>query len=140
MSVTVTIHHGELKQIKRLIEEKKTKTVKGQLYGLWTHSYQPVIQYVTGDLNPNESKEVKEHLEVYHGLKHVGNWSTRVDGGKESKLKRKSTCGFKSTSASSILVHDNSMFSFLSLVSFSDHDFSDTFSVSDPPRNEKNIH
>ena len=79
-----------MKQIKRLIEEQKKKPAKGQLYGLWTHSYQPVIQYVIGDPNPNESKEVKEHLENFHGLKHVGNWGT-VDGGKESKLKRKAT-------------------------------------------------
>lgn len=77
MSVTVTIHKGEMKQIKRLVDEKKS--AKGQLYGLWTHSFQPVIQYVIGDPKPgrdDHEKKIKNYLWDNHGLKHLGNWST----------------------------------------------------------------
>ena len=80
MSVTVTIHEGEMKQIRRLIE---AKTTKGQLYGLWTHSYQPVIQYIIGDPDFKERKLIKDDIKETHGLRHVGNWST-ADAGKKS--------------------------------------------------------
>lgn len=73
MSVTVTIHSGELKQIKRLI---KNETKKGQLYGLWTHSNQPVIQYIIGDPKGDKDREVENFLWKKHALRHVGNWST----------------------------------------------------------------
>lgn len=75
MSVTVTIHSGELKQIKRLILKSKTK--KGQLYGLWTHSNQPVIQYIIGDPKGDRDREVENLLWKNHALRHVGNWSTK---------------------------------------------------------------
>lgn len=80
MSVTVTIHEGEMKQIKRLIE---AKTTKGQLYGLWTHSYQPVIQYIIGDPDSKDRVPIKDDIKETHGLRHVGNWST-ADAGKKS--------------------------------------------------------
>lgn len=73
MSVTVTIHNGEMGQIKHFIDEKKRK---GQLYGLWTHSNQPVIQYVTGAVKEHEKEKIGSYLLNNHGLKHVGNWST----------------------------------------------------------------
>ena len=83
MSVTVTIHSGELKQIKRLIgSAKKKNPAKGQMYGLWTHSNQPVIQYVIGD--PKDGGDVAEFLRENHGLRHVGNWSTKEFEGKET--------------------------------------------------------
>lgn len=73
MSVTVTIHNGEMGQIKHFIDEKNKK---GQLYGLWTHSNQPVIQYVTGAVKEHEKEKIGSYLLNNHGLKHVGNWST----------------------------------------------------------------
>ena len=82
MSVTVTIHEGELKQIKNLIDNEEKG---GQLYGLWTHSNQPVIQYVIGDPKPKESEQIKKCLQESHGLRHIGNWSA-VGRGKESKI------------------------------------------------------
>lgn len=88
MSVTVTIHEGELKQIKSLIDKEEKA---GQLYGLWTHSNQPVIQYVVGDPKPNESEHIKKCLEENHGLRHIGNWSA-ADRGKESKMKKTPYC------------------------------------------------
>jgi len=84
MSVTVTIHSGELKQIKRLIKsEKKKNSENGQLYGLWTHSNQPVIQYVIGD--PKGGGDVAKYLWENHGLRHVGNWSTKEPKGKGNR-------------------------------------------------------
>ncbi|XP_068701977.1 uncharacterized protein [Montipora foliosa] len=74
MSVTVTIHNGEMGQIKYLIEQKKTK---GELYGLWTHSYQPVVQYVTGGVKQKDQEKIGKYLQNNHGLKQVGNWSTQ---------------------------------------------------------------
>ena len=85
MSVTVTIHSGELKQIKRLIESETRKNpANGQLYGLWTHSNQPVIQYIIGD--PKGSEDVTEFLWENHGLRHVGNWSTEELKSKETEI------------------------------------------------------
>lgn len=81
MSVTVTIHSGELMQIKRLI---KTETKKGQLYGLWTHSNQPVIQYIIED--PKGDREVESFLWKNHALRHVGNWSTEEFNGKGTEV------------------------------------------------------
>lgn len=87
MSVTVTIHSGELKQIRRLIKvEKKKNFASGQLYGLWTHSNQPVIQYVIGD--PKGDGDVTKYLWENHGLRHVGSWSTKEFQGEESALSR----------------------------------------------------
>ncbi|XP_068719337.1 uncharacterized protein [Montipora capricornis] len=77
MSVTVTIHNGEMGQIKYLIEQKKTK---GELYGLWTHSYQPVVQYVTGGVKQKDQEKIGKYLQNNHGLKQVGNWSTQNMG------------------------------------------------------------
>ncbi|KAL9972582.1 hypothetical protein ACROYT_G018916 [Oculina patagonica] len=77
MSVTVTVHSGELKRIRQLIAgpiAKKKKSSHGQLYGLWTHSNQPVIQYVIGD--PKDDKEVARILWENHALRHLGSWST----------------------------------------------------------------
>ena len=82
MSVTVTIHSGELNQIKRLIGSAKRKSANGQMYGLWTHSNQPVIQYVIGD--PKDGGDVARFLRENHGLRHVGNWSTKEFVGKET--------------------------------------------------------
>lgn len=82
MSVTVTIHNGEMGQIKHFIDEKNRK---GQLYGLWTHSNQPVIQYVTGAVKEHEKEKIGSYLLNNHGLKHVGNWSTGKFG-KESNF------------------------------------------------------
>lgn len=79
MSLTVTIHGGELKQIKRLIGEKKNH---GQLYGLWTHSNQPVIQYVIDD--PKGDGSVMKFLWENHCLRHAGSWSTKDFEGKET--------------------------------------------------------
>ena len=85
MSVTVTIHSGELKQIKRLIKsEKKKNSANGQLYGLWTHSNQPVIQYVIGD--PKGVGDVTKYLWENHGLRHVGNWSIKEPKGEETEV------------------------------------------------------
>ena len=44
----VTIHRGELSQIKRLMTSDPQKKARGQFYGLWTHSVQPVVQVVVG--------------------------------------------------------------------------------------------
>ena len=85
MSVAVTIHSGELKQIKRLIGSARKKTPNGQLYGLWTHSNQPVIQYVTGDA-AKDVGDVAKFLRENHGLRHVGNWSTKESEGKEIEV------------------------------------------------------
>ena len=82
MSVTVTVHEGEMKQIKRLIEAKKTK---GQLYGLWTHSNQPVIQYIIGDPDPKDEEKLKREIRENHGLRHLGNWSSTADAGNYKK-------------------------------------------------------
>ena len=82
MSVTVTIHNGEMGQIKHFIDEKNKK---GQLYGLWTHSNQPVIQYVTGGVKEHEKEKIRSYLLNNHGLKQVGYWSTGKFG-KESTL------------------------------------------------------
>lgn len=85
MSVTVTVHSGELKQIKRLIKSATKKNAEnGQLYGLWTHSNQPVIQYVIGD--PKGDEDVTKFLWENHGLRHVGNWSTKELEGKETEV------------------------------------------------------
>jgi len=92
MSVTVTIHEGELKQIKSLIDKEEKA---GQLYGLWTHSNQPVIQYVIGDPKPNESEHIKKCLEENHGLRHIGNWSAADRGG--DKFNPESPCFVKMT-------------------------------------------
>ena len=89
MSVTVTIHSGELKQIRRLIMvEKKKNLTNGQLYGLWTHSNQPVIQYVTGGLDPKGDGDVTKFLWENHGLRRVGSWSTKEFEGEETEVWR----------------------------------------------------
>lgn len=88
--MTVTVHSGELKRIRQLITgpiAKKKKSLYGQLYGLWTHSNQPVIQYVIGD--PKDDKEIATFLWENHGLRHLGSWSTEEFEGKETALKRK---------------------------------------------------
>lgn len=83
MSVTVTIHSGELKRIRQLIAgQKKKKSSHGQLFGLWTHSNQPVIQYVIGDLQ--DGREVEKFIWESHGLRHLGTWSTEEFEGKET--------------------------------------------------------
>lgn len=78
MSLTVTIHNGELKQIKQQIV---AKSEGGQLFGLWTHSNQPVVQYVTG--SPEGDINVDHFLKEKHALRHVGTWSTKEIKGKK---------------------------------------------------------
>ena len=80
MSLTVTIHEGELKQIKRQIANKKS--VRGHMFGLWTHSNQPVVQYITGSLKDLKREDVEELFEE-HALRRVGIWSTEESGGKK---------------------------------------------------------
>lgn len=78
MSLTVTIHEGELKQIKRQIANKKS--VRGHMFGLWTHSNQPVVQYITGSLKDLKREDIEELFEE-HALRRVGIWSTEESGG-----------------------------------------------------------
>lgn len=80
MSLTVTIHEGELRQIKQHIAEKRIES--GHLFGLWTHSNQPVVQYITGSLK-DENVEDEEELFKLHALRRVGIWSTKESGGKK---------------------------------------------------------
>lgn len=80
MSLTVTIHEGELKQIKRQIADKKS--ISGHLFGLWTHSNQPVVQYVTGNLKDLKHEDIEE-LFKEHALRRVGIWSTDESGGNQ---------------------------------------------------------
>lgn len=79
MSVTVTIHKGEMKQIAHFIEGSGKAAAKGRLYGLWTHSDQPVIQYVVDDAK-RDNEKIKDYLEEKHCLRLVGYWSTSDDG------------------------------------------------------------
>lgn len=79
MSITVTIHAGEMKQIAHFIEGSGKAAAKGRLYGLWTHSDQPVIQYVVDDAK-RDNEKIKDYLEEKHCLRLVGYWSTSDDG------------------------------------------------------------
>ncbi|XP_031566090.1 uncharacterized protein LOC116301205 [Actinia tenebrosa] len=70
--VTITIHRGELLQIKRIITKyKKTKYLKGSLYGLYTESYQPVVLIACGGDN---KKKIDEYLWENHKLLPLGEW------------------------------------------------------------------
>ena len=80
---TVTIHRGELAQIKKLItKSRQQKPARGQFYGLWTHSFQPVIQVVVGlpgsKANKKDSEEYFSKCEKIitecHGLRLLGEW------------------------------------------------------------------
>ena len=77
MSLTVTIHEGELRQIKQHVAEKRMES--GHLFGLWTHSNQPVVQYITGSLKDEDEEE----LFKLHALRRVGIWSTKESDGKK---------------------------------------------------------
>ena len=77
MSLTVTVHEGELRQIKQHIAEKRIES--GHLFGLWTHSNQPVVQYITGSLKDEDEEELFKP----HALRRVGIWSTKESGGKK---------------------------------------------------------
>jgi hypothetical protein len=73
---TITIHRGELLQIKRIItlstKDKNRKKLKGSLHGLYTESGQPVIQIVCGGCKKEAEK--RKYLEDNHGLLTLGDW------------------------------------------------------------------
>ena len=80
MSVNVSIHRGEIKQLERFVEQAQGRAAQGQLFGLWTHSFQPVIQFVTGPMsNENAADDLKTLLLNQHALVCLGNWSTREE-------------------------------------------------------------
>lgn len=75
MAPIITVHRGELLQIKRMIEKGKDKgkgkgDLRGDIYGLRTESRQPVIQFVCGQ---NDTKQ-RDMLQTGHGLLKLGEW------------------------------------------------------------------
>ena len=75
MSVNVTIHRGEMRQLKRLAERTRSRApAKGLLFGLWTHSFQPVIQFITG--YPRAGDDLEGYMLENHSLVVLGRWTT----------------------------------------------------------------
>ncbi|MEM1171504.1 MAG: hypothetical protein AAGJ08_21085 [Cyanobacteria bacterium P01_H01_bin.35] len=80
------IYEKELDRIAGWVEEYPDLETGGDLFGFWTHSGAPVIQYVLGPgctsrHNPTSFYQDKEHLikagEILrskHGLQHIGEW------------------------------------------------------------------
>ncbi|MGK7919601.1 MAG: hypothetical protein AB4080_06290 [Trichodesmium sp.] len=80
------IYEKELDRIAGWVEEYPNLETGGDLFGFWTHSGAPVIQYVLGPgytsrHNPTSFYQDKEHLiqagEILrskHGLQHIGEW------------------------------------------------------------------
>lgn len=80
------IYEKELERIAGWVEEYPNLETGGDLFGFWTHSGAPVIQYVLGPgrgsrHNPASFFQDKEHLiqagEILrskHGLQHIGEW------------------------------------------------------------------
>ena len=86
-TATVTIHRGELAQIRSHISENhrdSRKPAKGQLYGLWTHSFQPVIQLVVdlpeSSKSSAKNKQYEELLSNNYGLCLLGEWQGAKKG------------------------------------------------------------
>jgi len=80
------IYEKELERIAGWVEEYPYLETGGDLFGFWTHSGAPVIQFVLGpgpnsQHNPTSFFQDKEHLikagEILrskHGLQHIGEW------------------------------------------------------------------
>lgn len=80
------IYEKELDRIAGWVEEYPSLETGGDLFGFWTHSGAPVIQYVLGPGPGSEHYETsffqdKEHLieagrnlRENHGLQHIGEW------------------------------------------------------------------
>ena len=79
MSVNVSIHRGEIKQLERFVEQAQGRAAQGQLFGLWTHSFQPVIQFVAGPMSNENAAHLKTLLLNQHALVYLGNWSIREE-------------------------------------------------------------
>ncbi|XP_031566084.1 uncharacterized protein LOC116301201 isoform X5 [Actinia tenebrosa] len=76
MKPIITVHRGELLQIKRMIENGD---LRGDMYGLRTESRQPVIQFVCGENNKSNNTTEREStcqdmLKNRHGLLKLGEW------------------------------------------------------------------
>ena len=80
------IYEAELNRIAAWVEAYPNLETGGDLFGFWTHSGAPVIQFVLG---PGETSEHNEHsffqdhqylldsgqiLRKTHGLQHIGEW------------------------------------------------------------------
>ena len=72
-TAAVTIHRGELAQIRKLIAV--SNSTAGDLYGLWTHSFQPVVQLI---VCPNVCQIKSSSCEAFiydnYGLRLLGRW------------------------------------------------------------------
>lgn len=74
---TITIHRGELLQIKTIItRDKKSKNLKGRLYGLYTESDQPVVLIVCGGVK--NTKKLDDYLWEKHKLLPLGEWIVSI--------------------------------------------------------------
>lgn len=67
----ITIHRGEILQIKRMIT--KFGLTRGCLHGLLTESKQPVVLIAFGGTE-KQTMKCEEALQNGHGLKKLGEW------------------------------------------------------------------
>jgi hypothetical protein len=80
------IYEGELNYLSRCVLDYPNIETGGDLFGFWTHSGFPVIQYIIGPgkqsnhayafFNQDEAylNEMGELLRAHHGLQHIGEW------------------------------------------------------------------
>lgn len=80
------IYEGELEMMARFVSDYPDSETGGDLFGFWTHSGSPVIEYVLGP-GPGAQHEhaafyqespylleVGTRLHTLHGLQHIGTW------------------------------------------------------------------
>ncbi|XP_028517128.1 uncharacterized protein LOC110246524 isoform X2 [Exaiptasia diaphana] len=76
MATTITIHHGEILLIQRMIQNTKdARKLRGALYGLYTQSGQPVVQLICGSKEKKNLSKCQKYLESEHGLLLLGRWT-----------------------------------------------------------------
>lgn len=80
MTTIITIHRGELLQIKRMITDDGQK--RGNLHGLFTESYQPVILIAFGG-NKEQIGGCEIELKERHSLIKLGEWCIEQTDGKD---------------------------------------------------------
>ncbi|ASC71409.1 hypothetical protein XM38_023610 [Halomicronema hongdechloris C2206] len=80
------VYEGELQRISGWVEEYPNLETGGDLFGFWTHSGFPVVQFVLGPgsksrHNPTSFYQDKDYLvesgsllRSKHGLQHIGEW------------------------------------------------------------------
>lgn len=82
----VLVYEGELAFMARCVTDYPEIETGGDLFGFWTHSGSPVIEYVLGPATTADHQDVEFHQEAsylraagaalrdHHGLQHVGTW------------------------------------------------------------------